>query len=99
MVIVRPGEPIVYGALNIDCAAKEGVTYKAAVKAKHKRDEAARLVRRDRACSVDCCKIRLGVALHKLSNCLTFLTPFLSKLSPGSPGRLTRFLNGESLWT
>jgi len=36
-VIVRPGELIVYGALNIDCAAKEVATYKAAVKAKHKK--------------------------------------------------------------
>jgi len=82
VVIVRPGELIVYGALNIDCAAKEGVTYKAAVKAKHKRDEAARLVRPDRAFSKDCCKIRLGVALHDLRNCLTFLTPFLSERFP-----------------
>src|SRR5262245_30510245 len=59
--------------------------HKAAVKAKHKRDEAARLVRRGRASSEDCCKIRLGVALHELRDCLTFLTPFLSERLPRFP--------------
>jgi hypothetical protein len=46
MVIVRPGELIVYGALNIDIAA---------------------------------------VALPKLRNCLTFITPFLSECFPCFP--------------